>query len=64
MRVLVDPALCQGHARCVMSAPDAFSLDDVECHARVVADPVPAELAEAAHLAAESCPERAITVAG
>lgn len=40
-----------------------FDLDDVECHAHVVTDPVPVELAEAARLAAESCAEQAITVA-
>ncbi|ONH55536.1 ferredoxin [Frankia sp. CcI49] len=64
MRVLVDPALCQGHARCVLSAPEVFALDDIECHAYVAADPVPDELAEAVRRAAESCPEQAITVIG
>jgi ferredoxin len=45
-----------------MSAPDVFELDDLDGHAIVVTDPVPAELEDDAQLGADSCPERAIAV--
>jgi ferredoxin len=45
-----------------MSAPDVFELDDLDGHAIVVKDPVPAELEDDAQLGADSCPERAIAV--
>lgn len=62
MRVSVDLDVCQGHGVCNMSAPDVFELDETDGHAIVQVDPVPAELEESAQLAADSCPERAITV--
>ncbi len=62
MRVTVDLGACQGHGVCHMSAPDVFELDDEDGHAIVQLDPVPAELEADAQLAADSCPERAITV--
>lgn len=64
MRATVDRGRCQGHALCVLNAPDLFDLDDVESHAYVLADAVPDGLAELAHSAAQSCPEQAIAVAG
>jgi ferredoxin len=60
MRVIVDSSRCQGHALCVMNAPDLFDLDDAG-HARVLADPVPGGLDTAARAAAGGCPEQAIT---
>ncbi|MGK5115718.1 ferredoxin [Geodermatophilus sp. CPCC 205506] len=45
-----------------MSAPDVFELDESDGHAIVMVDPVPPELEADAQLAADSCPERAITV--
>ena len=62
MRVVVDPDLCQGHARCALHAPDVFGLTEDDGHAYVVADPVPAVHEEAARKAAVACPERAIDV--
>lgn len=62
MRVSVDLNVCQGHGVCHMSAPDVFELDDEDGHAIVLLDPVPAEYEDQAQLAADSCPERAITV--
>lgn len=62
MRVSVDLNVCQGHGVCHMSAPDVFELDEEDGHAIVQKDPVPAELEDQAQLAADSCPERAITV--
>ena len=62
MRVSVDLTACQGHGVCHMSAPDVFELDETDGHAIVQVDPVPAELEDQAQLAADSCPERAISV--
>jgi ferredoxin len=62
MRVVVDPDLCQGHARCHLHAPAVFALTEDDGHALVVADPVPAVHEEVARKAAVACPERAITV--
>lgn len=62
MRVSVDLNVCQGHGVCHMSAPDVFALDEEDGHSIVQLDPVPAQLEDQAQLAADSCPERAITV--
>ena len=63
MRVSVDLNACQGHGVCHMSAADVFELDEMDGHSIVITDPVPRELEADAQLGADSCPERAITVA-
>ncbi|WP_322756246.1 ferredoxin [Frankia sp. Cas3] len=63
MRVTIDRSRCQGHALCVLAAPDLFDLDDVDSHAYVRVDPMPASVGEAVHSAAQNCPEQAISVA-
>jgi ferredoxin len=63
MRVVVDPELCQGHARCHLVAPELFQLSDEDGHAIVAADPVPAELEDRARRAVVGCPEQAIALA-
>jgi ferredoxin len=61
-RVSVDPARCQGHARCVTFAPDVFDVDD-EGYAFVLGDRgVFAELPPDVRMAVANCPERAILV--
>ncbi len=61
-RVSVDPARCQGHARCVTFAPDVFDFDD-DGYAFVVEDKSRyAELTHDVRLAVANCPERAILV--
>jgi ferredoxin len=62
MRVVVDPDLCQGHARCALHAPAVFALTEDDGHAFVALDPVPAVHEDAARKAAIACPERAIAV--
>jgi ferredoxin len=62
MRATVDPEKCQGHARCVLSAPRIFDLDEATGHAVVDLDELPGDLGEAARSAAEECPEGAISV--
>ena len=61
MRAIVDRERCQGHAQCLVTAPDVFDLDD-ESRSVVLADPVPGESVDAVHEAADRCPESAITM--
>ena len=63
IRVVVDPALCEGYANCLSAAPGLFELGDDD-----VARPVPTEQPEAARAALEDaarrCPTGAITLHG
>lgn len=59
MRVRIDEERCQGHLRCVGIAPDLFEVDDAG-HAFAQQEAVPAELEDAARVAADSCPELAV----
>lgn len=64
MHVSIDSDKCQGHGRCYALAPDVFDSDD-EGYAVLLIDgdaPVPTEFEDAARLAADNCPEYAITV--
>lgn len=45
-----------------MAAPEVFELSDIDGHASVVDEDVPADLEEKVREAARSCPEQAITV--
>lgn len=62
MRVKVDSARCQGHTLCAMIAPESFELDDVDGHARAIAEDVPGEHRDQMLEAVNSCPEQAIEV--
>lgn len=64
MKVRVDQAKCNGHARCNAMAPDVYELDDVGYCAisELTMRAAPASLEELAVKGAEACPERAITV--
>ena len=62
MKIRVDSTRCQGHALCAMIAPDSFALDDIDGHARAIAESVPDHLRDQAHEAIRSCPEQAILV--
>jgi ferredoxin len=63
VKIHFDREKCQGHGRCYALAPDVFESDD-EGYAVLLIDgaDVPAELEGAARLAADNCPEYAITV--
>ena len=62
MRIVFDREKCQGHGRCYALAPDLFDADD-EGYAVVLHDgDLSAEQAASAQLAADNCPEYAITV--
>lgn len=61
MRVRVDRALCEGHARCWSTLPEVYELDD-DGYSAVTEVDVPERLEQAARRGASSCPERAISV--
>ena len=62
MKIVFDRAKCQGHGRCYSLAPEVFESDDEGYAVQLVTGEVPAELEDAARLAADNCPEYAITV--
>lgn len=59
----VDPARCQGHARCWMIAPETFRIDG-EGYSHVIEGREGAYEEEAVKKAIRNCPERAIKVLG
>ena len=62
MKVRIDPAICQGHARCFAIAPELFDIDDYgNASVRNEGD-VPADLEARARLAVANCPEMAISL--
>lgn len=62
LTVKVDPARCQGHARCLAFAPDAFDFDDQGYAFVVEGKEHFTELTPGLKLAVANCPERAILV--
>jgi ferredoxin len=61
VKVRVDLDKCVGHGRCYDLAPHVFG-EDPEGHCRVLREKIPPELEEQARLAADNCPEQAITI--
>ncbi len=62
MRIVFERDKCQGHGRCYALAPELFDSDDEGYAVLLVPGDVPADLEDAARLAADNCPEFAITV--
>lgn len=62
MRINIDRKVCQGHGVCQMTALTLFELSDEDGLAYVSVDQVPEELHDQAILAANNCPERAISL--
>lgn len=62
MEIKLDSEKCQGHGRCYALAPDLFESDDEGYAVLKVEGAVPAEQEDDAILAADNCPEYAITV--
>jgi len=63
LRIVVDREACVGHGRCYSVAPDVFTCDDEGFVELVAGDrPEGPELQRQARLAAQSCPERALTI--
>jgi ferredoxin len=63
LTVEVDRVACEGHALCLVYAPEVFDVDDEE-RAYVLQNPVPAELRAGTEEAAGQCPVQAIKLAG
>ncbi len=61
MKVRIDRERCQGHNRCVDMCPGVFDTDELG-YAVALAGVVPPEHESDARDAADSCPERAITL--
>ena len=64
MRIVYDRSACQGHNRCYLLAPELFDVDDEGYAILLVEGDVPTELEDKARLAADNCPEYAITLEG
>ena len=62
MRIVLDSEACQGHGRCYALSPDLFDTDDDGYAVLLVDGEVPAGAEDAARLAADNCPEFAITI--
>ena len=62
MRIVYDREACQGHNRCYLLAPELFDVDDEGYAVLRVHGEVPSDLEKKAQLAADNCPEYAITV--
>jgi ferredoxin len=62
MRAELDRDACQGHNRCYLLAPEVFDVDDEGYAILRIDGDIPTELEAKARLAADNCPEYAITV--
>ncbi len=62
MRIIVDTDKCEGHNRCYSLAPDLIDVDDYGYASAIGDGNVPPELADAARLAVDNCPEYAISI--
>jgi ferredoxin len=62
MRIILDSEKCQGHGRCYALAPEVFDTDDEGYAVLLATGEVPAEHEAHATLAADNCPEYAITI--
>jgi ferredoxin len=61
MKVRVNYDLCEGHAKCVIAAPEVFELDDANDQSLVKVDRVPPSLSAKVTRAISLCPRAAIT---
>lgn len=64
MRIVYDRDACQGHNRCYLLAPELFDVDDEGYAVLRIEGEVPTDLEKKAQLAADNCPEYAITLEG
>jgi ferredoxin len=62
MRIVFDREKCQGHGRCYALAPDLFDADDEGYAVVLVTGDLSDDQLAAAQLAADNCPEYAISV--
>lgn len=62
MKVRIDPDICQGHTLCAMTAPEIFTLREIDGHGQVLDENVPPEWETLAKDAVRGCPEQAISL--
>jgi ferredoxin len=62
MKVVVNLAVCQGHARCEDLCPEVFSTDAVEGKCVINQPEFPPELEEKVRVAVRNCPEGALRI--
>jgi ferredoxin len=62
MKIDLTSDRCVGHGQCYANAPELFAPDDEGYSTLLVDGDVPAELQAKARVAANSCPEYAITL--
>ena len=62
MQIKLDSEKCQGHGRCYALAPELFESDDEGYAVLKVDGDVPSDREDDAILAADNCPEYAITI--
>ena len=64
MHIAYDREKCQGHGRCYALAPELFDADDEGYSVVLVSGELSPEQVAQAQLAADNCPEYAITLEG
>ena len=62
MRIAFERDKCQGHGRCYALSPELFESDDEGYAVLLVTGDVPEDKQDDARLAADNCPEFAITI--
>ena len=62
MKINYNRELCCGHNRCYSLAPEVWDVDDEGYAILKLTGDVPDDLQEKAQLAADNCPEFAITI--
>ena len=62
MNLSINRSLCQGHARCIIFAPEIVDIDDDGIAVRTTSGPIPLELEAKAILVEANCPEAAVTI--
>lgn len=62
MKVLVNLAVCQGHAKCEDLCPEVFATDAIEGKCVIANPEFPAELEDKVRLAVRNCPEGALRI--
>ena len=60
-RLQVDLNICQGHAKCVLTCPSLFTIDETNGMAQVLQQPTGPEQVAEAERAIGECPEQAIS---
>ena len=61
MKAEIDLSLCEGHARCMESAPNLFKVGNDD-YSHVLVDEIPDEEQANARRAVQTCPRAAITI--